>query len=140
MYTQRLDLGDLETAPDDYDGKVAYARAKRARVVLNHEWARRVPSTEIVSHAMHPGSAHTPGIVSGLPRFQPVMRPLLRTPEQGADTVVWLASTGEALGSTTSFWLDRRRRSEHRVPWTRGGDDGEAPWTLCQERTGGPGP
>jgi NAD(P)-dependent dehydrogenase (short-subunit alcohol dehydrogenase family) len=140
MYTQRLDLGDLEIGRDGYDGTVAYARAKRAQVVLNHEWARRVVPAEVVFHAMHPGWADTPGVESGLPGFHRVMRPLLRTPEQGADTVVWLASTGEALGSTGSFWLDRRRRTEHRVPWTRGGDDGAALWALCQERTGWEGP
>lgn len=139
MYTQRLDLAELELWPDSYDGKVAYARAKRAQVVLNHEWARRVPSTEIVFHAMHPGWADTPGVVSGLPGFHRVMRPLLRTPEQGADTVVWLASAHEALTSTGSFWLDRRQRSEHRVPWTHGGD-AAALWTLCEERTGWEGP
>ncbi len=139
MYTQRLDLDDLETGPQGYDGRVAYARAKRAQVVLNHEWARRIPSDKIVFHAMHPGWADTPGVVSGLPGFHRVMRPLLRTPEQGADTVVWLASTDEAVRSTGSFWLDRRRRSEHRVPWTRGGD-GAALWALCQQRTGWEGP
>lgn len=136
MYTERLALADLEMDRDGYDGKVAYARAKRAQVALNHEWARRVPSDEIVFHAMHPGWADTPGVVSGLPGFHRVMRPLLRTPEQGADTVVWLASTDEALRSTGGFWLDRRRRSEHRVPWTRGGDDAAALWALCQQRTG----
>jgi NAD(P)-dependent dehydrogenase (short-subunit alcohol dehydrogenase family) len=140
MYTQRLELGDLEMDRDGYDGKVAYARAKRAQVVLNHEWARRVSSSEVVFHAMHPGWVDTPGVVSGLPGFHRAMRPLLRTPEQGADTVVWLASAGEALRSNGSFWLDRRRRSEHRVPWTRGGDDGDALWALCRQRTGWEGP
>lgn len=139
MYTQGLDLAELELHADGYDGKVAYARAKRAQVVLNREWARRVPPDEIVFHAMHPGWADTPGVVSGLPGFHRVMRPLLRTPEESADTVVWLASTDEALGSTGSFWLDRRRRSEHRVPWTRGGD-GDALWALCRQRTGWEGP
>lgn len=139
MYTQRLDPGDLEMDRDRYDGKVAYARAKRAQVVLNHEWARRVASTEIVFHAMHPGWADTPGVVSGLPGFHRVMRPLLRTPEQGADTVVWLASTDEVLRSTGAFWLDRRRRSEHRLPWTRGGD-GAVLWDLCRQRTDWEGP
>jgi dehydrogenase/reductase SDR family protein 12 len=139
MYTERLDVAELELRPHDYDGRVAYARAKRAQVALTHEWARRVPSDEVVFHAMHPGWADTPGIASGLPGFHRVMRPLLRTPEQGADTVVWLASADEALRSTAGFWLDRRPRSEHRVPWTRGGD-GAALWALCEQRTGWQGP
>jgi NAD(P)-dependent dehydrogenase (short-subunit alcohol dehydrogenase family) len=134
MYTQRFDLGDLEMDRDGYDGRIAYARAKRAQVVLTHEWARRVLPGKIVFHAMHPGWVDTPGVASGLPGFHRVMRPLLRTPAQGADTVVWLASADEALASTGRFWLDRRARSEHRVPWTRGGDDGEL-WALCEQRT-----
>ena len=47
------------------------------------------------------------------------MGPLLRSPEQGADTVVWLAASPEAVESTGGFWLDRRPRWEHKVPWTR---------------------
>ena len=135
MYTQRLDLAQLELRPDRYDGTVAYARAKRAQVALTGEWARRVPADTAVFHAMHPGWADTPGVVSGLPTFHRVMRPLLRTPDQGADTLVWLAAAAEPGGSTGGFWLDRRRRSENRLPWTRGGD-ARALWELCVERTG----
>jgi hypothetical protein len=47
------------------------------------------------------------------------MRPLLRTPEQGADTITWLATADPALLSTGGFWHDRRRRPEHPLPWTR---------------------
>ena len=38
---------------------------------------------------MHPGWASTPGVDASLPTFSKVMRPLLRSPEQGADTLVW---------------------------------------------------
>ena len=40
MYTERFDLGRLEMPADAYRGTTAYARAKRAQVVLSHEWAR----------------------------------------------------------------------------------------------------
>ena len=46
----------------------------------------------MVFHAMHRGWADTPGIRSGLPGFAKVMGPILRTPDQGADTAVWLAA------------------------------------------------
>ncbi|HZQ84113.1 MAG TPA: SDR family NAD(P)-dependent oxidoreductase [Acidimicrobiales bacterium] len=136
MYTQRLDLGRLEMEPGDYDGTVAYARAKRAQVVLNREWARRVPRREVVFHAMHPGWADTPGVRSSLPAFHRMMGPLLRTPDQGADTAVWLATAGDALESSGTFWHDRRPRGEHRVPWTCGGSTGPDLWDLCAARTG----
>ena len=41
MYAQGYDLDQLEMGPDTYDGVTAYARAKRAQLVLNREWARR---------------------------------------------------------------------------------------------------
>ena len=85
MYTQRFDLAHLEVSADDYRGATAYARAKRAQVVLAHEWARRWGPDGVASYAMHPGWVDTPGLATGLPRFAH-LGPLLRTPGQGADT------------------------------------------------------
>ncbi len=42
------------------------------------------------------------------------MGPILRTPDQGADTAVWLASAPEAATATGRFWLDRRPRGSTR--------------------------
>jgi dehydrogenase/reductase SDR family member 12 len=126
MYSQRLDPATLEMAPTGYRGVVAYARVKRAQVVLSREWARRIDPSEVAFHAMHPGWADTPGIAAALPRFSWAARPILRTPEQGADTIVWLATAApERLGSGC-FWHDRRPRSEYRLPWTREDDPGVA--------------
>ena len=136
MYTQRFAAAELEMNPANYDGTIAYARAKRAQVMLTHEWAQRVPASDVVFHSMHPGWADTPGVESSLPGFYRVMRPLLRSPEQGADTAVWLASAPEALEVNGAFWHDRRRRSEHRVPWTRSDESAAAVWDLCMARTG----
>lgn len=135
MYAERLDLANLEMTAREYKGATAYARAKRAQVVLNHEWSSRVPAEQVVFHAMHPGWVDTPGVESGLPTFYRVMKPLLRSPDDGADTIAWLA--GSRSAESGHFWLDRRRRSEHHVPWTRGGaGDGAALWDYCVKRTG----
>ncbi len=119
MYTQRFDLDRLELTARDYRGTTAYARAKRAQVVLAHEWSRRWGSDGIASYAMHPGWVNTPGLSAGLPSFAR-LGPLLRTPAQGADTAVWL-STGAAPSKSQragGIWLDRRRRSEDYLPTT----------------------
>ena len=81
----------METDPAGYRGAVAYARAKRAQVVLSHEWARRWASEGLASYAVHPGWVATPGLATGLPTFAK-LGPLLRTPAQGADTIAWLAA------------------------------------------------
>lgn len=108
LYSQALALDDFENA-HDYKGAVAYARAKRAQLALTSEWARRL-APEITAHAMHPGWAATPGVADALPGFDKLMGPLLRSPEEGADTIVWLAGAPVELIRTGGFWLDRRRR------------------------------
>ena len=116
MYLQGLRPDQLRHGPAPYDGVRAYAMAKRAQVVLNGEWARRLDSP--MFHAMHPGWADTPGVAHSLPGFHRIVGPWLRSPEQGADTIVWLASNPEGLGPSGRFWLDRRQRGTIRLPWT----------------------
>jgi dehydrogenase/reductase SDR family protein 12 len=113
MYTSRLDVDDLQSRSGAFDGRAAYARSKRAEVVLAERWAEEFAGTGVVVHAMHPGWADTPGIRTSIPTFQRFMRPLLRTPEQGADTIVWLAAADEPGATTGRFWSDRHVRPTH---------------------------
>ena len=138
MYTARLDPSDLESGRGDYDGARAYAHSKRAQVVLSEIWAERLRGTGIVVHCMHPGWADTPGVQSSLPSFHRLTGPLLRSPEEGADTIAWLAAAREPARSTGLFWHDRRARPTHRVPWTRESElDRRELWEACM-RAGGP--
>jgi dehydrogenase/reductase SDR family protein 12 len=137
MYAERFDLAQLEMTPETYNGVTAYARAKRAQVVLNHEWARRQSHAGIVFHSMHPGWADTPGIQASLPAFHRLMGPLLRSPDEGADTAVWLAASRQGASGSGCFWHDRRRRWEHKLPWTRTADtvaERDQLWDWCAER------
>ncbi len=140
MYTQPLDVSQLEMAAPGYRGSVAYARAKRAQVTLNEMWGERLAGTGVVFHALHPGWADTPGVREALPRFRVIVGPLLRSPAQGADTLVWLAADdGAPLASTGDFWLDRRRRSIHRLRSTCRSDTPEARrelWAWCESHSG----
>ncbi len=139
MYTQRLHADDLQNARGEFSGATAYARTKRAEVILTELWARRLADRGIVVHAMHPGWADTPGISESLPRFYRVTRPLLRTPAQGADTIVWLGAADEPARSTGGFWHDRRRRPTSLLPWTREtAADREALWQECERLTAAP--
>jgi hypothetical protein len=68
---------------------------------------------------MHPGWADTPGVSASLPGFYGAMGPLLRTPSEGADTIVWLAAEADPGASNGRLFLDRRPRPFDRVPATR---------------------
>ena len=139
MYTESLDVDALDPEPAAYDGTKTYARCKRAQVVLAEEWTRDfLLDTGIAVNAMHPGWADTPGLRTALPGFTRVLGRLLRTPEEGADTIVWLAAAQEAADSSGLFFLDRRARAKHRLRRTRRPDEvREAArlWRLCTART-----
>jgi dehydrogenase/reductase SDR family member 12 len=138
MYTERLDVDALDPEPGAYDGTKAYARCKRAQVVLAEEWTRDLLDTGVTVNAMHPGWADTPGLRTALPGFARIVGPLLRTPEEGADTIVWLAAAPDAAGSSGLFFLDRRARAKHRSSRTRRPDEAREAarlWRLCTERT-----
>ena len=136
MYGARLDLRALQGDVASYDGVAAYAQTKRAQVILNELWAERFAAeldSAVRSEAMHPGWAATPGVATSLPRFNRLLQPLLRDAEQGADTVLWLA-TSELPGDRGGrFWFDRRPRRTHLWPGTRESEQTRAElWTLCE--------
>lgn len=137
MYTQRIRVGDLQSEQGVYRGSVSYARAKRGQVILTEMWAQMLQGSGVVVHAMHPGWADTPGVEVSLPTFRKLTKPFLRTPEQGADTIVWLAAAAEAAATTGKFWLDRRPRPTHRLGSTvETPDDRRALWQTLNELTG----
>jgi len=116
MYTQQRGVDDGEPVTA-YRGTTAYARAKRAQVMLTHQWQERFASSGLRFDVVHPGWALTPGVAASLPRFRALLGPVLRHPDQGADTIAYL-TLSEDLPAAGRLWHDRRPRGEHRVPWT----------------------
>jgi NAD(P)-dependent dehydrogenase (short-subunit alcohol dehydrogenase family) len=119
MYSQRLHVDDLQSRAGKYSGAVAYARAKRALMILTEIWAERWHADGIRVNAMHPGWADTPGVENSLPAFHRLTRAALRSPAEGADTIVWLAAATEAAAASGKFWLDRQQHPSHVFRHTR---------------------
>ncbi len=122
MYTQGLNVDHIELPERLYRGTIAYARAKRGQVEmvkhLGPVWA-----PDVILHAMHPGWVDTPGVDDALPGFARIMGPVLRTANQGADTMVWLAATGGRDAAPGSFFHDRQVRGTAYAPNTDTDDD-----------------
>jgi NAD(P)-dependent dehydrogenase (short-subunit alcohol dehydrogenase family) len=124
----------LEMSASDYNGTRQYAYAKRAQVTLNEMWAQKEPNIAFV--AMHPGWADTPGVQDSIPLFRTVTKPILRTAEQGADTIAWLAGVRQLPQKSGTFWSDREVRSVHKTPMTRRADTETARsalWAWCND-------
>ncbi|MCP2096462.1 NAD(P)-dependent dehydrogenase, short-chain alcohol dehydrogenase family [Actinosynnema pretiosum] len=111
MYAQPLVVDDLQYGRGEYRPTTGYARTKRMQVVLARLWSQRLDGVAV--HSTHPGWANTGGVATSLPRFHAVTRPLLRSPERGADTIVWLAAAKEPGWSTGLLWHDREVRPLH---------------------------
>lgn len=133
MYTKRLDVDAMMSNEGDYDGVAAYAMTKRGQVVLSELLAQDLADIGATVNAMHPGWAATKGVEHSMPRFWKMMRNRLRTPEQGADTALWLAVADQAEGETGKFWFDRSPAPTHLMRRTREDEEErQRLWQLCE--------
>lgn len=138
QYTMAMDLDDPQAkgVSRKYDGAMQYAVAKKMQVVLSEMWAEKFGG-KIVSVSMHPGWSDTPGVQRSLKDFREKNKETLRTPEQGADSIIWLAASPAATAQAvngkfifdreavkTDFWGARTAPSE---------SDKAALWRLCEE-------
>lgn len=102
----RVDWDDLGMR-EGYNGLRQYSNTKLFNLLMTRELARRVPAAEVAANAMHPGVVGTALLFGG---FAPIrlLKPFLRTPEQGAATAVYLASAAQAEGMTGGYFKDER--------------------------------
>jgi dehydrogenase/reductase SDR family protein 12 len=132
MYLAKLDLNDLQYERRKYDQLLAYAQSKRALMMLTEMWADQLRSSGVTVNCMHPGWVDTPLLQTGLPAFRQSVRAILRTPDEGADTIVWLAVAPQPARVTGRFWFDRRERAAHKLFVTRSSPaEYRQLWTEC---------
>lgn len=105
-----IDFDDLQSRRK-YRGFPVYGMTKLANIMFTYELAERLKGTGVTATCMHPGAVNTrfgannSGPMTILFRLS---KPFMRTPEQGADTVVWLASSPEVEGVTGRYYADRK--------------------------------
>jgi len=135
MYFAKLKLDDPLFHRRPCFGPLAYAESKCAEVEQTQCWSRRLQGSGVVVHAMHPGWADTPSAWGAVPRLAAPIRPLLRTPEQGADTLLWLAVNPRLVEyESGQFWFDRGPRETHRLGLGKSNEaERESFWDLCCE-------
>jgi retinol dehydrogenase 14 len=124
----------------DWSSSRAYGRSKLANVLFTYELARRLEGSGVTVNCAHPGVVATGfGREAGplLRLGTRLARPFLLTPEQGADTIVWLASAPELAGATGGYYAQRQQRRSGPASYDR--DAARRLWQASQELTGQPG-
>jgi NAD(P)-dependent dehydrogenase (short-subunit alcohol dehydrogenase family) len=106
----RLDLDDLAMTRG-YSAFGAYGRAKLCNILWTRELARRLEGREITANCFHPGGVNT-GFgdnLTGLAKTAfGVVKRFMLTPEQGADTLVWLAASPDPEGISGGYFAKRK--------------------------------
>lgn len=115
-YNAMLNLAGLDAPPESFNGFTAYASQKRAQIALADHWNHEFPRLQ--AYAMHPGWVRTEGVRGSLAWMDRRIGTILRTPHQGADTIMWLAAARPTL-VLDAIWFDRAPRTAHAYRSTR---------------------
>ncbi|OIO85574.1 MAG: short-chain dehydrogenase [Anaerolineae bacterium CG2_30_57_67] len=107
---QKLDFDDLQNSKN-YSRFSAYGRSKLMNLLFTYELARKLEGTKITANALHPGFVSTGFALNnqGLLRWGvKLLRIFALTPEKGAETSIYLASSPEVEGVTGKYFSDRK--------------------------------
>jgi retinol dehydrogenase-12 len=132
----KLDLDD-PNLEHGWNSWRSYANSKLANILFTRELARRLDGTEATANCAHPGVVRTGFGREGKPLLRlgtTIARPFFLSPERGADTIVYLASSPDVAGETGGYYVKRQRRE----PSAAARDDATARrlWDISEKLTG----
>jgi NAD(P)-dependent dehydrogenase (short-subunit alcohol dehydrogenase family) len=116
-FAGRIDPERLEPA-GKYRGMRLYCISKLGNVLFTRELARRLAGSGVDAYSVHPGSVatrfgyNTGGIMNWGSKLIAWTR---RTPEKGAETIVYLCTEPRPAGASGDYFFDRRARSTSRA-------------------------
>ncbi|HET9646888.1 MAG TPA: SDR family oxidoreductase [Microlunatus sp.] len=118
----RIDLDDLQ-GELSYNGQRAYNQSKLANVLFTYELARRLEGTGVTANVLHPGVVRTSFGREDSGRWMRLMLPLARafmkSPEQGAATPIYLASSPEVSGVSGAYFANQRQKPSSKASYDR---------------------
>jgi retinol dehydrogenase 14 len=110
----RIDFDDLQGARN-YSGQRAYNQSKLANILFTNELARRLQGTGVTAACLHPGIVYTRfGAEDQIWYYGALQRVgmfVLKTPAQGAETPIYLASSPDVEGVTGRYFANRKPRT-----------------------------
>ncbi len=126
--------------PGFYLPMLAYGNSKLANILFTRELARRLSGTTVTASCLHPGTVSTRFGHTGRPWLRlgvAIGAPLLRSPQSGARTVVYLASSAAVSGQSGGYYVSCKRRQPSRA--ARDDDLARRLWDVSAKLTGLPG-
>jgi retinol dehydrogenase-14 len=116
----RIEFEDLQGVRH-YSGQRAYNQSKLATVMFTNELARRLEGTGVTANSLRPGVVRTNFGAEDQARWfavvSRVILPFLKTPAQGAETPIYLASSADMASVTGKFFANRTPRTANKVAY-----------------------
>jgi NAD(P)-dependent dehydrogenase (short-subunit alcohol dehydrogenase family) len=128
-----INFDDLH-ARKKYSTFRVYGQSKLANILFTRELASRLAEHAITVNCLHPGAVSTRlGYQNGLMgRVLPLLLlPFFKTPEQGADTAIYLCES-PAVSAVSGAYFSSRKQYELR-PWARDDDAGAKLWQISEK-------
>jgi NAD(P)-dependent dehydrogenase (short-subunit alcohol dehydrogenase family) len=120
-------------------GFARYGETKLANILFTAELARRLEGSGVTANCYHPGLVAT-GFGRNNGRLMNVavaaIKPFARTPEKGAETLVWLADSPDVSGENGGYFVDKRRTLPS--PQARDMEVARRLWDLSRRQTSDP--
>jgi retinol dehydrogenase-14 len=132
----KVNFDDLQ-GEHGYSGQQAYNQSKLANVMFTYELARRLDGSGVTATVLHPGVVRTRFAADDpSPMWRvvlPLIRPLLKSPEKGAATSIYLASSPEVEGVTGEYFVNRKPRTSSKSSYDQA--DAARLWEISVELT-----
>ena len=115
----RIDFDDLQ-GEKKYSGFGAYAQSKLANLLFTYELAARLEGTGVAVNAVHPGfvnSGFGTNNGRGWKLFKRLLAPFSLSPQEGAQTSIYLATRPEVEGSTGKYFAKKRPIQSSKVSY-----------------------
>ncbi len=133
----KINFDDMELK-QGYSAMRAYGQSKLANIMFTYALARRLAGTEVTANALHPGFVASGFARNNGPLFDWGMRIIGRvggiTPERGAQTSIYLASSPEVEGVTGKYYSDCRPTRSQPASYDEAAQ--ERLWALSEAMTG----
>jgi retinol dehydrogenase 14 len=116
----KIDFEDLQ-GERNYSEQRAYPQSKLASVMFTYELARRLEGTGVTATVLHPGVVRTrfgsedPSLIFKV--LVPFYRPFMKTPQQGAATSIYLASSPDVEGVTGRYFANRKPQASNKASY-----------------------
>ena len=118
----------------EYGGWRAYCQSKLANILFTYELARRLEGTGVTANCLHPGVIAT-GLFRSLPKILHLpLQIFLSSPENGAETSVYLAASPKVEGVTGKYFVKKRPVASS--PESQNPDIARRLWEVSEQLTG----